>query len=75
MKTGTSTRAKPTNKPVRVRGASVDLTNGVPASPVEDLMMLAEAATFLRAPEDEIRKMAETAKLPARRVAGEWRFF
>lgn len=37
-------------------------------------MTLAEAAAFLRAPEDEIRKMADGAKLPARRVAGEWRF-
>lgn len=75
MKTKTPTREKPIRKkPILVVGSSIESTNGVPVSAVEDVMTLAEAAAFLRAPEDEIKKMADAAKLPARQIAGEWRF-
>ena len=42
--------------------------------PASEVMTIAEAAAFLRAPEDTIEKMANAGKLPSRRVGDEWRF-
>jgi hypothetical protein len=58
-------KAKP-----KAKGAAS--ANGVPAAP--DVLTLAEAAAFLRVPTDGLLADAEAGRVPARRVAGEWRF-
>lgn len=45
--------------------------NGVVAS---EVMTLAEAAAWLRVPADGLRADAVAGRIPARLVAGEWRF-
>jgi excisionase family DNA binding protein len=39
-----------------------------------DVLTLAEAAAFLRVPEDGLRRDADAGRVPGRKVAGEWRF-
>jgi excisionase family DNA binding protein len=40
----------------------------------EDVLTLEEAASFLRLPEDAVRRMAERGEIPARRLGADWRF-
>ncbi len=47
--------------------------NGVPA-PTGEILTLAEAAAFLRVPEEGLRADAVAGRVPGRQVAGEWRF-
>lgn len=51
-------------------------TNGAPqASPTAgDVLSLADAAVFLRVPEEAVRQEATAGQLPGRLIAGEWRF-
>lgn len=50
--------------------------NGKPAAPLSplDVLTLAEAAAYLRLPEDAVREEAEAGRLVGRHVRGEWRF-
>ncbi len=47
-----------------------DLQIGQP----EDVLTLAEAASYLRVPEAELLRLAETHDIPAQQIGGEWRF-
>ncbi len=40
----------------------------------QDVLTLAEAAGYLRVPEEELLHLAERRDVPAVRIAGEWRF-
>ena len=42
--------------------------------PAGEVMTLAEAAVLLRVTEDQLRMEAQAGGMPAKRVAGEWRF-
>src|SRR5689334_13413116 len=42
--------------------------------PAVEVMTLAEAAAYLRLPEEEVLRMVREQELPARQVGGEWRF-
>ncbi len=59
-----SAKNKPKSKPA---------ANG-PPTPAGDVLTLAEAAAFLRVPEDGLRKDADAGRVPGRLIAGEWRF-
>lgn len=50
--------------------------NGKPAAPLSplDVLTLAEAAAYLRLPEDAVREEAEAGRLVGQHVRGEWRF-
>lgn len=50
--------------------------NGKPTAPLSplDVLTLAEAATYLRLPEDAVREEAEAGRLVGQHVRGEWRF-
>jgi excisionase family DNA binding protein len=39
-----------------------------------DVLTLAEAASYLRVTEDALRELADRDAIPARRIAGDWRF-
>ena len=55
--------------------ATVGANNGVHPPPVADeVLLIADAAAFLRVPEDAVRQEAAAGKLPGRLIAGEWRF-
>jgi excisionase family DNA binding protein len=41
---------------------------------LEGILTLAEAAAYLRVPERELAELADRNGLPARNIAGEWRF-
>ncbi|HWG43714.1 MAG TPA: helix-turn-helix domain-containing protein [Gemmataceae bacterium] len=41
---------------------------------LEKILTLAEAAAYLRVPEDALLKLADEGAVPARRIGGEWRF-
>jgi excisionase family DNA binding protein len=41
---------------------------------LEEILTLAEAAAYLRVPEDALVKLADDGAVPARRIGGEWRF-
>ena len=43
-------------------------------SPLQEVLTLAEAASYLRVTEDALRELADQDAIPARRIAGEWRF-
>jgi hypothetical protein len=60
------TKSKPPKTAVPRPGA-----NGAAAP---EVMTLAEAAAWLRVPEEGLRADAEAGRVPARLVAGEWRF-
>ena len=51
-------------------------TNGVVHTPLSslDVLTLAEAADYLRLPEDAVRAEAEAGRLVGQNVCGEWRF-
>jgi excisionase family DNA binding protein len=40
----------------------------------EDVLTLAEAASFLRVPEAELLRLVEAHDIPAQQIGGEWRF-
>src|SRR5579863_8673245 len=42
--------------------------------PVGEVLTLAEAAAYLRLPEEEVRRVVREQDLPARQVGEEWRF-
>src|SRR4051812_49325635 len=63
-----ATKSKPKAKPTR------PAANGVPVPPPAEGLTLAEAAAFLRVPEDGLRADAALGRVPGRLVAGEWRF-
>ena len=46
----------------------------MPERQPEDVLSLAEAASYLRVPEDEVLRLAEDRNIPAQRIGGEWRF-
>jgi excisionase family DNA binding protein len=50
--------------------------NGKPVAPLSpfDVLTLAEAAAYLRLPEDAVRAEAEAGRLVGQNVRGEWRF-
>lgn len=48
--------------------------NGTAERPEPEVLTLGEAAAFLRVSDDGLRLDAEAGRVPARRVAGEWRF-
>ena len=48
--------------------------NGKPLAIVGEVMTLAEAAVFLRVPEDGLKADAASGRVPGRLIAGEWRF-
>ncbi len=45
-----------------------------PLAMAAEVMALAEAAVFLRVPEDGLKADAASGRVPGRLVAGEWRF-
>src|SRR5205807_9927348 len=51
---------------------SSDLAPGFAAEP--EVMDLEEAAAFLRAPPETLKALAESQRIPARRVGEAWRF-
>jgi excisionase family DNA binding protein len=55
---------------------STAVANGQPTAPLSplDVLTLAEAAAYLRLPEDAIREEAEAGRLVGQHVRGEWRF-
>ncbi|HEY1190016.1 MAG TPA: helix-turn-helix domain-containing protein [Gemmata sp.] len=57
------------SKPVAAANGKAAL----PLSPL-DVLTLAEAAAYLRLPEDAVREEAEAGRLVGRHVRGEWRF-
>ena len=48
--------------------------NGKPLTSPAEVMTLAEAAAFLRVPEDGLKADAASGRVPGRLVADEWRF-
>ena len=48
-------------------------TNGRSAE-VEEVLTLGEAARYLRVADSEVLRLAESQKLPGRRIGDEWRF-
>jgi excisionase family DNA binding protein len=46
----------------------------IQAGPGEEVLTLAEAAAFLRVPEDALLALAAEDAIPARKIGGEWRF-
>jgi excisionase family DNA binding protein len=46
----------------------------MPDKQPDDVLTLAEAASYLRVPEQELLHLAEHRDIPAQRIGGEWRF-
>ena len=46
----------------------------MPDKQPDDVLTLAEAAAYLRVPEEELLRLAEQRDIPAQRIGGEWRF-
>ncbi len=46
----------------------------MPERQPEDVLSLAEAASYLRVSEEEVLRLAEERNIPAQRIGGEWRF-
>jgi hypothetical protein len=65
MATKTNRKPGPTKKAER---------NGPPPASNSEILTLAEAASFLRVPEKGLEADAVAGRVPARLVAGEWRF-
>jgi excisionase family DNA binding protein len=57
----------------RAKGKRRQPANDAPAASAE-VLTLAEAASYLRVPEEELRQMLGQADFPARQVGREWRF-
>jgi excisionase family DNA binding protein len=49
-------------------------SNGILSAPTRDVLILSEAAEFLRTDEDNLRSLAEVGRLPGRMIGSEWRF-
>lgn len=64
MATNTKKKPKPTKKPKPSANGAV----------APEVLTLAEAAAWLRVPEDGLKADAVAGRIPARLVAGEWRF-
>ena len=61
---------KTTKKPKATAAPAPDANGAVPA----ENMTLAEAAAWLRVSEDGLKADAVEGRIPARQIAGEWRF-
>src|SRR3954454_10533223 len=46
----------------------------MPEKQFDDVLTLAEAASYLRVPEEELLRLAEAREVPAQRIGGDWRF-
>lgn len=46
----------------------------MPDKQPDDVLTLAEAACYLRVPEEELLRLVENRDIPAQRIGGEWRF-
>jgi excisionase family DNA binding protein len=46
----------------------------MPEKQPDEVLTLAEAASYLRVPEEELLRLAEHRDIPAQRIGGEWRF-
>jgi excisionase family DNA binding protein len=46
----------------------------MPQKQPDDVLTLAEAAAYLRVPEEELLRLAQQQDVPAQRIGGEWRF-
>ncbi|HTU92469.1 MAG TPA: helix-turn-helix domain-containing protein [Gemmataceae bacterium] len=46
----------------------------MPDKQPDDVLTLAEAASYLRVHEEEVLRLAEHRDIPAQRIGGEWRF-
>jgi excisionase family DNA binding protein len=46
----------------------------MPDKQPDDVLTLAEAASYLRVPEEELLRLAEHRDIPAQRIGEEWRF-
>jgi excisionase family DNA binding protein len=46
----------------------------MPDKQPDDVLTLAEAASYLRVPEEALRGLAEQGDIPGQRIGGEWRF-
>jgi excisionase family DNA binding protein len=46
----------------------------MPEKPLDEVLTLAEAASYLRVPEEELLRLAENRDVPGQRIGGEWRF-
>ncbi len=46
----------------------------MPEKQPDDVLTLAEAASYLRVPEEDLLRLAEQRDVPAQRIGGEWRF-
>ena len=46
----------------------------MPDNETDDVLTLAEAASYLRVPEEELLRLAEQRDVPAQRIGDEWRF-
>src|SRR5438128_1313707 len=57
-------KTKPRTKPARSQPARVP----------QEVLTLAEAASYLRLPEADVARLVEEQNLPGRRVGNEWRF-
>src|SRR5262249_18283609 len=57
-------------------GVAMAVAESPPSSQprLEKILTLAEAAAYLRVPEDVLLKLADEGGVPARRIGGEWRF-
>ena len=41
---------------------------------LDDILTLADAAAYLKAPEDAVLQMAKDGTIPAQKIGDEWRF-
>ncbi len=46
----------------------------MPDKQFDDVLSLAEAAAYLRVPEQELLRLAECRDIPGQKIGGEWRF-
>ena len=58
------------NKPAAARSAN----HRAPDSTGPEVLTLSETAAYLRVPEEAVRELATSEKLPAQKIGGEWRF-
>src|SRR5438270_11877558 len=65
-----------TTKPRTKPNTRANATAGPPAEapPAGEVLTLAEAAAYLRIPEEEVLRLVQTDGLPGRRLGEEWRF-
>jgi excisionase family DNA binding protein len=51
-----------------------NLGDAMPDQHPDDVLTLAEAASYLRVPEEELLRLAEHRDIPAQMIGGQWRF-